>query len=364
MKMNPLRRKLALGLGVSVIAYAATPTILGAGTETHSEVLGGPATVNFRNLLTPGEVGTWHYHPGKMVNIVKRGAVTVEDGCGGGETYTAGQLTVFTPNNTRLCGPARNVDECKDGGWTSFNHPTTFATQIDQRLTELERTVLALNKEGVIHAKAQRYQEAIALIQKAIRLEPSLAGLYNNLGVIYLNWDRPADALEPLQYASKLQPNCGQSHFYLGVANSRLSYHQEAIANYEDAIRYGLTEPALYSNLGWSYYIVGKPSKALESLARAEKLAPDDVGILHNLGVVHASFAHYNEAATKLQRALFLRPTSVLTRYNLGCVYAVQGNRAAALEQYKILKTQDPETAHSLYQKIYGDAVVAIKPIP
>lgn len=170
MKTNPLRNKLVVAVGFivivlsGVIAYAAvTPTVLGVGTTPHSEVLGGPATVTFRNLLTtPGDVGAWHYHPGKMVNIVKRGSVTVEDGCGGGATYSAGQafekiggrvhrainpgteeceeynvfinppgtlLTVFTPNNTRLCGPARNVEECKDGGWTNFNHPTTFSNQ-------------------------------------------------------------------------------------------------------------------------------------------------------------------------------------------------------------------------------------------
>jgi hypothetical protein len=169
MKINPLRKKLALVIGLSVvtlfsvIAYAATPTILGSGTTPHSEVIDGPATVTFRNLLTPGfEVGVWHYHPGTMVNIVKRGAVTVEDGCGTSATYTAGQafekigsrvhravnpgaeeceeynvfinppntpLTVFIPNNERRCGPARNVDECKDGGWTNFDHPTTFENQ-------------------------------------------------------------------------------------------------------------------------------------------------------------------------------------------------------------------------------------------
>jgi hypothetical protein len=85
MKTSPLRNKVVVAVGLSVIAlsgvivYAAvTPTILGVGTTPHSEVLGGPATVTFRNLLTtPGDVGAWHYHPGKMVNIVKRGSVTV-----------------------------------------------------------------------------------------------------------------------------------------------------------------------------------------------------------------------------------------------------------------------------------------------
>jgi len=72
-----------------------------------------------------------------------------------------------------------------------------------------------------------------------------LAGLYKNLGVTYINWGRPADALEPLQHALKVQPYCGQTHFHLGVANNGLGRHQEAIKNYEEAIRHRWTDAAL-----------------------------------------------------------------------------------------------------------------------
>jgi len=169
MRINVPRKRLALIVSLTVmglfgvITYAATQFPLGSGTIAHSEVSGGPATFVFRRLVTPpGEIGPWHYHPGKMFNIVNRGTVFVEDGCGGGATYTAGQAfekiggrvhravnpgteeceehnlfinpqgspsTVFTPNNVRLCGPARSVEECKDGGWTNFNHPTGFSNQ-------------------------------------------------------------------------------------------------------------------------------------------------------------------------------------------------------------------------------------------
>lgn len=169
MQTNPLRKKLALvvGLGViglfGVIAYAASSTILGVGTVAHSEILNGPATFTARKLtIPPGEVGVWHYHPGFITSVIKRGTVTVEDGCGGGETFNAGQgfeksdgrihrainpgaeeleeynmfimpqgnpITVNVPDNQRLCGPARNVDECKDGGWMNFTYPTSFNNQ-------------------------------------------------------------------------------------------------------------------------------------------------------------------------------------------------------------------------------------------
>ncbi len=98
---------------------------------------------------------------GSPMPDVNRGSVTIEDGCGGAETFGPGQafeqiggrvhravnysgetveehnmfvnplsdirLTVNLPG--QLCGPARNVGECKDNGWRNFNHPHAFNNQ-------------------------------------------------------------------------------------------------------------------------------------------------------------------------------------------------------------------------------------------
>ncbi|MCI0419537.1 MAG: cupin domain-containing protein [Acidobacteria bacterium] len=169
MKTNPLKNKLALILGVvvlfGIIGYAATAVIVAVGSIPHSEFFDGPATLTVRQLLIPpGEVGGWHYHPGLLFSVVKRGTVTIEDGCGQEEVFTAGQafeqiggrvhraknlgteeveehnafivpagspFTVNIQNNERRCGPPRNVDQCKHGGWVSFTHPRTFSSQGD-----------------------------------------------------------------------------------------------------------------------------------------------------------------------------------------------------------------------------------------
>ncbi len=177
MKTNLLRNKLALAVGLSVvvlcgvIAYAATATILGVGDTPHSEVIDGPARLTARRLIIPPDdpPSAWHYHPGTLLAVVgtatNRGAVTIEDGCGGAETFGPGQafeqiggrihraindsgetveehnmfinplsdtrLTVFTPNNERLCGPARSVNECKHDGWMNFTFPRSFNSQGD-----------------------------------------------------------------------------------------------------------------------------------------------------------------------------------------------------------------------------------------
>ena len=172
MKMNHLRNKLTLVVGLSivllfgVIAYAATTVILAVGTIPHSELFDGPATVTVRTLtIAPGEVLAWHYHPGYAFNVVKSGTLTVEDGCGGEETLTPGQAfeemdgrvhraknlsttenvvvyntfivpqgqptTVNIPNNERRCGPPESATECKEGGWMNFTQPRSFDSQGD-----------------------------------------------------------------------------------------------------------------------------------------------------------------------------------------------------------------------------------------
>jgi quercetin dioxygenase-like cupin family protein len=163
------RRRLALVVGVSVVillgavGYAATPTTLGVAHNVDSQIVNGPATLTARKLVIPGnEVGGWHYHPGIITAVVTRGTVTVEDGCGGGETFTVGQgfekgdgrvhrainpgaeeeeeynmfimpegnpITVNIPGNVRLCGPALKVEECQNGGWANFNFPNAFNNQ-------------------------------------------------------------------------------------------------------------------------------------------------------------------------------------------------------------------------------------------
>lgn len=169
MKVKKLNLALiaAISLGVVLLGatvYSAVTNVLAVGTIEHSELFDGPATVTVRTLtLAPGEVLTWHYHPGYAYNVVKSGALTVEDGCGGEETLTAGQafeemdgrvhraknlsptenVVVYNtfivpqgkpttrniPGNERRCGPPEDFDECKNDGWLKFTHPQSFINQ-------------------------------------------------------------------------------------------------------------------------------------------------------------------------------------------------------------------------------------------
>jgi len=168
MKKIISNRKLTLTLVLvvvsicAVVAYGAVVSVsLGQGTISSSELFNGPADLALRQItMQPGDVIPWHYHPGRAYVVVKSGTVTENDGCGGIEVFTAGQAfeepvprvhqvtntgtvqaeliaTIIVPAgqvrtiNTAgpLCGPPRNIDQCKDTGWMNFNFPTAFENQ-------------------------------------------------------------------------------------------------------------------------------------------------------------------------------------------------------------------------------------------
>ena len=142
---------------------AIIPVILGSGVNGLAPLVGGPAAVTFRHLTTtPGDVGTWHYHPGFVHNVITSGTIKIEDGCGGVQEYSVGEafetsegrvhrainegsvdaveynvfireegnpLTRFIANNERRCGPPSTVEECMNSGWQKFDFPSTFSNQ-------------------------------------------------------------------------------------------------------------------------------------------------------------------------------------------------------------------------------------------
>jgi hypothetical protein len=168
MTIRPLRPKLALIAGVSLliigVTYAAIVVERWDGTSNYIGLWKGPAALTARTLKTPvGETtGAWHYHPGFVYNVVRQGTITIEDGCGSIQAFSAGQafetsegrvhraynlgaedaiesnmfvgppgrpITVFIPNNEQRCGPPSSVAECMSDGWASFNFPSPFANQ-------------------------------------------------------------------------------------------------------------------------------------------------------------------------------------------------------------------------------------------
>jgi tetratricopeptide (TPR) repeat protein len=81
-------------------------------------------------------------------------------------------------------------------------------------------------------------------------------------------------------------------------------------------------------------------------------LNPDRAVTYYNLGVAHFKSDHYQEAIEAYKQAIKLEANAAEVHANLGNAYLKLVNKERALEEYRILKTLDPEWADKLYSLI------------
>jgi tetratricopeptide (TPR) repeat protein len=91
---------------------------------------------------------------------------------------------------------------------------------------------------GSILVFAGRPEEAIGLIEKAMRLNPRYPPVYLNLlGLAYRGAERYEEALAPLKKALILSPNFAPAHVNLALCYAELGRLEEARAEVAEILR-------------------------------------------------------------------------------------------------------------------------------
>ena len=97
---------------------------------------------------------------------------------------------------------------------------------------------------------------------------------------------------------------------------------------------------APHTNLGILLRRAGRVDDAVREYETAIRLDPADAAAYHNLGLIHRSRGAFAEAERAYARALELRPNQADTHYNLGVLYELYLNRPQdALAHYRAVVT-------------------------
>lgn len=89
---------------------------------------------------------------------------------------------------------AKSVKKGQNLSRTDFGIP-----EYEKLVAAGQADVVSLNKLGILYINAKRYRDAAAVLEKAVKLAPELAGLHLNLSMAYGTLGRWTDALEPLR---------------------------------------------------------------------------------------------------------------------------------------------------------------------
>jgi predicted O-linked N-acetylglucosamine transferase (SPINDLY family) len=155
-----------------------------------------------------------------------------------------------------------------------------------------------------------RFDEAAALYQEALRLQPTHFHALHLLGVVALKTEQPERAVELIGRALGLNPASQAAHNNLGNALSALKRYEAAVESYDQAIALSPAGAEAYNNRGNALRALKRYEAAIASYSQAIALKPDYASAYTNLGGTLTESSQHEAAIDKLDRAIAMRPSA------------------------------------------------------
>lgn len=211
--------------------------------------------------------------------------------------------------------------------YRSFDDKSSLRGQADVRIIAVLR-----------HQK--NYDEAVAKVEELLADDGADADIYGLAANVYADAERYKDAISVLEKGFKKFPAKVRLLFMTGVYYEKAGDIDSCINVMKDVIRRDATNSSAYNYLGYLYAERGENLDEAEKLIRkALELKPDDGFYLDSLGWVYYQKGDYKTALEYLMRALKIEPKEGVIMEHVGDVKLKQGDLAGAREYYdKALK--------------------------
>ena len=187
---------------------------------------------------------------------------------------------------------------------------------------------------GNVLRQTGRLPEAIEECQAALRLDPEYARAHNNLANALLDTGRTDEAIEHYRTAIRLMPDDAKMHYNLGNAWLKAGRRPDAIREYETALRISPTDEGAHYNLGNTLLGAGQIPAAIAQYRAAIKIRPDYVEARNNLGNALLQSGQTREAIAELEAAVRIKPDYADACNSLGAALYHAGRTREAIAQF------------------------------
>ncbi len=229
-----------------------------------------------------------------------------------------------------------------------FNVPKT-STIYMTNLNKRQALGCFFNNLGNVYKDINNVNQAMASMQWAVYINPSLAESRMNLGNIYLLKDRVDDAITEYQAATRINPDDAKSHYNLANAYQKRKWFNDAINEYTAAIRLDSNVADAYLGMGVCYDKLNQPENEIDAYLKALAVNPNMYEAMANLGNVYFNKGDFDAAIEQYIRAARVKPGNAEIHYQLGVAYFQKGDYANATKTH--LKTVElaPKMAEAHY---------------
>jgi tetratricopeptide (TPR) repeat protein len=137
------------------------------------------------------------------------------------------------------------------------------------------------------------------------------------------------------EHVAEVLPTNYLAHGILGSVHLREHRLDEAMAQYQEALRLRPSYAQAHCNVGMVLELTGHPVEAIEKYETALRWSPALPEAHHNLGRLLASQGHLDTAIPHFEAALQANPDLVDAHLNLGSALMLSGRRAEALVHFE-----------------------------
>ncbi|BCL28689.1 tetratricopeptide repeat protein [Streptomyces aurantiacus] len=178
------------------------------------------------------------------------------------------------------------------------------------------------------------YRRALAELDQALALDPSLARAHRSRGMTHgESGDHPA-ALRDLDRAHELDPDNARTLSIRGEYHRILGHHEEAISDLDRAVALAPARDFAWASRGATYNSLGQYEKALADLGRALELNSGYAWALARRARVWRSLGEPERQLADLDRAVELKPESAWMACERGDALRGAGRHEEAVTDY------------------------------
>jgi putative PEP-CTERM system TPR-repeat lipoprotein len=201
---------------------------------------------------------------------------------------------------------------------------------------------------SIILLNQRRVDDSIAETNKVLTIDQNNALAHNLLGCAYMAKGMYDEGMKELNRATEIDPKIIDAYYKKGIFHLSTGRENEAETDFRTAVQ--VAPDSLNSRLILSSYYMRRnnSAKALSTLKDGLNGGKSDAVLYNNMAGISFAERKPAEGFAYLQKAKAVDPAFLASYFNTAIFYAVSGDHAKALNEYRTILQMDPKNSKAM----------------